>query len=190
MKGILVTIGILLVAVLGFGGIIISGLNRAVRLDEGANFAWSEVDNQLKRRNDLIPNLVETVKGYAKHEKELLTHIADARARLAGAPAGLNKEKISAASNMDGLLARLLVVVENYPNLKANENFSRMMDELAGTENRIAVARQRYNDAARIFNTFSREVLGSMFAKAKGLGEPKPYYEVAEAEKAVPQVKF
>ena len=109
--------------------------------------AWAEVNNQLQRRNDLIPNLVSTVKGYATHEKELFEHIADARAKLAGATN--IPDKIQASNEMSGLLSRLLVVVENYPQLKANENFLKLQDELAGTENRLAVARNRYNEAVR-----------------------------------------
>src|SRR3989304_10640067 len=118
--------------------------NEFVNLDEGINGQWSQVENQLQRRNDLIPNLVSTVKGYASHERGVFENIAEARARLAGAR---NRgETIDAANQMTSALARLLVVVENYPNLKADQTFTRLMDELAGTENRIAVERKRYNE--------------------------------------------
>ncbi len=179
----------LIVLILLFTGWYITGLNRIVRIDESANQAFKEIENQMQRRYDLIPNLVSTVKGYAKHESELFTHIADARAALGGAKTAT--DKIKAYKEMDSLVSRLLVVVENYPNLKANENFARLMDELSGTENRMTVARMRYNEQVKIFNTYIREVLGSFFAKRKGLTTPKPYYEITEKAKTeVPKVEL
>ncbi len=166
----------------------ISGLNRVVRMDESVNEAWAQIDTQLQRRNDLIPNLVNTVKGYAKHEQEIFIRIADARAALAGAKTV--PEKIKSAQELDGAISRLLLIVENYPNLKANETFQRLMDELSGTENRIAVARVRYNREVKTFNAYIREVFGRFFADRKGLTTPRPYYEVEEKSKEVPEVKF
>jgi len=166
----------------------VGGLNRIVRMDEQISGDWAEIESQLKRRNDLIPNLVNTAKGYAKHERETFRYIADARSKLAGAKTV--NEKIAAAGQLDSALSRLLLVVERYPDLKANQSFQRLMDELAGTENRIAVARNRYNRSVKKFNTYIREVVGSFFAGRRGLDEPKPYYEVEETAKAVPEVKF
>jgi LemA protein len=186
-KGIVVLLGVILVGILLVSWYI-NGMNRAVRLDERVNQGWSDIDSQLKRRNDLIPNLVNTVKGYAKHEKEVFTHVADARAALAGAKT-IN-EKIDAAQKMDAALARLLMVVENYPALKADQTFLTLMDELSGTENRIAVARNRYNESVKLFNTYIREVFGSFFAKKRGLTEPRIYYKAEEKEKATPSVAF
>jgi len=147
---------------------------------------------QLLRRNDLIPNLVNTVKGYAKHEKEIFTYVSDSRAKLAGliSQGGSVNSKIEAAKELQGGLARLLAIVENYPQLKANVNFLRLQDELAGTENRIAVARNRYNKSVQTFNTYIREVFGSFFARIKGLDTPKPYFEIEEKAKELPEVKF
>jgi len=190
-KGLLIVAGVLFV---GFVGIswYISGLNRVVRYDEKINESWSEIENQLLRRNDLIPNLVNTVKGYTKHEEKVFTHVADARAKLAGLikEGGSLDSKIGAAKELQGALSRLLVIVENYPKLKANENFLKLQDELSGTENRIAVARTRYNRGVKVFNTYIREVFGGFFASRKGLNKARPYFEVAPEKKAAPKVKF
>jgi len=166
----------------------ISGLNRVVRMDEEVNEAWAQIDTQLKRRSELIPDLVNTVKGYAKHERGIFNHIADARSALVGAKTVA--EKIKAAGELDGALARLLAIVERYPDLKANQTFIRLMDELAGTANRIAVARVRYNRAVRAFNAHIREVFGRFFAKRRGLAEPRTYFEVEEGEAEIPPVEF
>ncbi len=165
----------------------ISGYNRAIRLDENVNAQWTQVENQLKRRYDLIPNLIETVKGYASHEKELFKHIADARTKYFQAKD--IKGKIAASNQLEGVLSRLLLLKEAYPNLKANESFLKLQDSLEGTENRIAVERMRYNDAVRKLNTYRREIVGRFFASLAGV-EAAEYYEVPEAEKAVPKVKF
>jgi len=166
----------------------ISGLNRVVRMDEEVNESWAQIDTQLKRRSELIPDLVATAKGYMKHERAIFTHIADARAALAGAKTVA--EKVNAARELDGALGRLLVVVERYPDLKANQTFIRLMDELAGTANRIAVARVRYNRAVKTFNAHIREVFGRFFAKRRGLDEPRTYFEVEEEEAEIPPVEF
>ncbi|OGP60358.1 MAG: LemA family protein [Deltaproteobacteria bacterium RBG_13_61_14] len=173
----------LAVLVLGCG----CGYNRIVADQEAIDQAWSEVDNQLKRRNDLIPNYVETVKGYASHEKEVFVKVTEARAKLAGATQV--PDKMKAANELSGALSRLLVVVEQYPQLKADQNFIRLQDELAGTENRIAVARRRYNEAVQAYNTRIRKFPGLVWARIFGF-EKRPYFEVPEESKQVPQVKF
>lgn len=184
---LLIGLAILVLVFVGYGMFSVSVKNDLVRLDENVSAAWSEIDNQLKRRSDLIPNLVATVKGYASHEEEVLTKIADARSRLAGARTV--EEKAAGYNELQSALSRLLVVVENYPTLKANENFTRLMDELAGTENRIAVARKRYNDGVRDFNTRIRSFPGSLFSGGMGFS-PKPYFEIDTASREAPAVKF
>src|SRR5512137_1749260 len=143
--------------------------NTFVTLDEGVKSAWAQVENQLQRRYDLIPNLVETVKGYAKQEKDVLVEVTNARARVGGA--ATVPDKISANNELTGALSRLLVVVERYPDLKSNQNFLRLQDELAGTENRIAVERKRYNEAVQTYNvairTFPANLLAGMFGFTK-----------------------
>jgi LemA protein len=146
------------------------------------------VESQLQRRNDLIPNLVNTVKGYAKHEKDVFTAIADARSRLAGA--STVNEKVKANEQMDSALARLLVVVEQYPNLKANENFIRLQDELAGTENRIAVERQRYNNSVLAYNTMIKSFPGNIIASMTGFSPRDVYFKAEEGAKQAPKVNF
>ncbi len=161
--------------------------NRLVRLEESVDAAWSEIDNQLQRRSDLIPNLVATVQGIADQEREVFGRIADARARLAGAQTV--GETAESYAELQGALSRLLVVVENYPILRSNENFMRLQDELAGTENRIAVSRQRYNETVRQFNTRIRLFPTSMVANRLGL-EEKEYFEIPESAREVPRVEF
>lgn len=161
--------------------------NKIVTLKENIEARWAQVENQLKRRNDLIPNLVNTVKGYAKHEKEIFTGIAEARSKLAGA--GTIPEKIKASNELGGFLSRLLMVIERYPDLKANQNFSQLMHELSGTENRISVERMRYNDAVRDFNMMIKRFPGRVFASLFGFTQAT-YFEIEEAEKKAPQVVF
>jgi LemA protein len=146
-----------------------------------------QVDNQLQRRYDLIPNLVNTVKGYAKHEKEVFTNIADARGRLA--QAGTVREKATASNQLDSALSRLLVVVERYPELKANEQFNRLSDNLEGTENRLAVERMRYNEMVKQYNTKIQLFPGTIFAGMMGLAKME-YFEVPEKAKQNVEVKF
>ncbi len=189
-KGALIGIGIvavLLVLIIVGAIFIIVPYNRLTRLDVETQNSWAEIDNMLQRRNDLIPNYVATVQGYATHEKELFEHIADARAKLAGATNV--EDKGNASNELSGLLSRLLVIVENYPQLRANENFMKLQDELAGTENRLAVARTRYNQAVRGYNTAIRVFPSNLIAGLFGF-TGKQFFEAPEAAKQVPQVKF
>lgn len=186
-KNLLVVLGVIVGLVVIAGGWMISGYNRVVTMDENVKTAWAQVENQLKRRYDLIPNLVETVKGYAAHEKGVFEHLADARTKYFQAPD--IKGKIAAAAGLEQALSRLLLLRETYPQLKANESFLKLMDSLEGTENRISVERKRYNDAVRTLNTYIRTVFGRFFAGLAGV-EKAEYYQVPEAEKAAPKVKF
>lgn len=165
--------------------------NNLVSLDQSVKQAWAQVENQLQRRNDLIPNLVSTVKGYAKHEKSIFENVAAARAKLAGTiSSGSVQDKIDAANGLNSALGRLLAIAENYPNLKASETFTRLMDELSGTENRIAVERMRYNQNVQNYNTIASRIPTVMFVKTFGFNQAKPYFEAPEAAKAVPKVTF
>ncbi|GAB4388556.1 MAG: LemA family protein [Thermodesulfovibrionales bacterium] len=177
------------VAVLGIGlfGWVVSGYNKAVAMDENVNGRWAQVENQLKRRYDLIPNLVETVKGYASHEKELFENIAEARTRYF--QAGSVGQKIEASNQLEGVLSRLLLLREQYPELKANESFLKLQDSLEGTENRISVERMRYNDAVQELNTYRRTFYGRFFTALAGVGEAE-YYELPEGQGETPRVSF
>jgi len=188
MKNVWIVVGIIALVVLITVGWFIGGLNHVVQLDEAVNSAWAQIDNQLQRRNDLIPNLVNTVKGYASHEKALLTEITELRSQWGKAQT--RQEKIDTANQMTQALSKLLLVAENYPDLKANQNFLALQSQLEGTENRIAVERMRYNNAVKVFNAYRRTVFGSMFASMRGLTQPREYFEAAEGAKEVPQVKF
>ena len=161
--------------------------NRFVSEEEAIKAQWAQVENQLQRRNDLIPNLVNTTKGFAQHEQEVYQAIADSRARLAGARTP--EETIAAANEQSSALARLLVVVENYPQLKANEQFNRLMDELAGTENRIAVERMRYNERVQQYNTLRRRFPSNLTAALFGFKE-HPFFQAPAEAKQVPKVDF
>lgn len=185
--GLIISIVVIVVIVFSLFSWFISTRNQMVTLEENIDASWAEVDNQLQRRSDLIPNLVETVKGFASQEKEVFTNIADARAKLAGA--GSVKETAEGYNELQGALSRLLVVVENYPQLKSNENFIRLQDELAGTENRIAVARKRYNEAVQQFNRRIRMFPGSIIAGMLGM-EQRDYFEIEESARDVPEVDF
>ncbi len=187
LKIALIIIGvILLMALLTFNWLR-SGYDRVITMDENVKGAWAQVENQLKRRYDLIPNLVETVKGYAAHEKEIFEYIADARTKYF--QAGTVKDKIEASQGLERALSRLLLLQERYPQLRANENFLKLQDSLEGTENRIAVERKRYNDAVRELNTYIRTFFGRFFAALAGITAAE-YYEIPEAEKERPEVKF
>jgi LemA protein len=165
-----------------------SGYDKAVTMDEQVNEAWSNVDTALQRRFDLIPNLVNTVKGYAEHEKGIFENLAEARTKyFTNAD---RATKIEAANEFGSVLSRLLMLQENYPNLKADQSFLALMDSLEGTENRINVARTRYNEAARALNSYSRSLIGSFFTSIAGV-EKAPYFEATEqARTEVPEVKF
>jgi LemA protein len=187
MKIALIVIAILAILGIGIVGYGVGQYNHAVSLDEKVKAQWAQVENQLKRRYDLIPNLVETVKGYAKHEKELFENIANARTKYFQAQTP--SDKIQAARQVDGMLSRLLLLKETYPQLKANQSFLKLQDSIEGTENRIAVERKRYNEAAQAVNTYRRSVFGAMFASMAGVKQAA-YYEIPTAEKEVPKVKF
>jgi LemA protein len=161
--------------------------NRFTGQEESIKSSWSEVQNQLQRRNDLIPNLVETVKGFAAHEEGIMKDIAESRSRLLAAKSP--EETIQAANQQTSALGRLLAVVENYPNLKANEQFNRLMDDLSGTENRIAVARKRYNDNVQAYNTSRHQFPGVITNKLFGFKD-YPYFEAPPAATQVPKVDF
>jgi LemA protein len=176
------------VLILLSAGKYISVKNTLVQKNEGVKAAWSQVDIVLQRRADLIPNLVETVKGYAKQEQTVFGDIAKARSALLSA--GTPEQKIAANGQLDGALGRLLLIVENYPQLKSNENFLRLQDELAGTENRIAVERKRYNDTLRDYNTYVQQFPNSLFAPGMGFKPNNAYFEASEASRVVPKVNF
>jgi LemA protein len=161
--------------------------NKFVGQEEAIKSQWAQVENQLQRRNDLIPNLVETVKGYAAHEEGVYKDIADSRARLLAAKSP--EETIQAANQQTSALGRLLAIAENYPNLKANEQFNRLMDELSGTENRIAVERMRYNQRVQDYNTSRREFPANLTAKMFGFKE-YPFFQAAPEAKQAPKVNF
>src|SRR5437867_7788509 len=163
------------------------GYNRIVALREQIDAAWAQVENQLQRRNDLIPNLIEVTRGYATHEKQIFERVADARAKLMAA--GSRDEKIDAAGELGGALGPLLAIAERYPDLKGNQQFARLSDELAGTENRIAVERMRYNDAVREYNAYIKSVPAVVYARAFGI-QPQQYFEAPEEAKKVPKVDF
>jgi LemA protein len=161
--------------------------NNFVSLDEAVKASWAQVENQLQRRYDLIPNLLETVKGYAKQEKDVLVEVTNARAKVGGA--ANVPDKITANNELSGALGRLLLVVERYPDLKSNQNFIHLQDELAGTENRIAVERKRYNDAVRALNVAIRSFPANLLAGIFGFKQAT-FFEAPAAAKAAPQVKF
>ena len=176
-----------LIAVVGFGAYV-STRNTLVSKNEAVKSAWSQVDIVLQRRADLIPNLVETVKGYAQQEQTVFGDIAKARSALLSA--GTPQQKIAANGQLDAALGRLLVIVENYPQLKSNENFLRLQDELAGTENRIAVERKRYNDTLQDYNTYVQQFPNSLFASWAGFKPNDAYFQASEGSRAVPKVNF
>jgi LemA protein len=161
--------------------------NSLVTMDEEIKGAWAQVENQLQRRYDLIPNLVETVKGYATHEREVFIQVTEARSKVAGATN--ISDKIAANNGLSAALSRLLVVVERYPELKANTNFIRLQDELAGTENRIAVERRRYNEMVKAFNARIRRFPTNIVAGVFGF-EKAAYFEVPQERQEAPKVKF
>ncbi|MBZ5610253.1 MAG: LemA family protein [Acidobacteriia bacterium] len=188
MKIGIIIIAVVLLGALGVFGWAMGARNTLVTEREAVNAAWSQVDVALERRADLIPNLVETVKGFAKQEQTVIKEVTDARAALGGARTP--QEKIQANSQLDGALSRLLVVVENYPQLKSNENFLRLQDELAGTENRIAVERRKYNETVQKYNTdialFPNNIAASLFNFQRN----DAYFKTEPGARAVPKVAF
>jgi len=186
-KALIVLAVLILLALFAFGQYV-NVRNTLVSKNEAVKAAWSQVDIVLQRRADLIPNLVETVKGYARQEQTVFGDIAKARSALlsAGTPA----DRIAANQQLDSALGRLLVVVENYPQLKSNENFLRLQDELAGTENRIAVERKRYNDTLQDYNTYIQQFPHNVFASWAGFKPNNAYFTAAEGSRTVPKVDF
>ncbi|MEM0951049.1 MAG: LemA family protein [Cyanobacteria bacterium P01_H01_bin.74] len=168
----------------------VGGYNTLVQKDTVIELKASNIEAQMKRRADLIPNLVSTVKGYASHEKEIYENIANARSRLLSANVGKNPQEAAAASRaFQGSLGRLLAVAENYPQLKADQNFIRLQDELTGTENRMGFARVQFNEAVQAYNLAVRTFPTSLIAGITGFGKKEPF-EAEEADKAVPKVSF
>jgi LemA protein len=190
-KGMLVVlgvVGVIIVALLLVGGSYVSAKNQMVAKDQAVKQSWSEVDVQLERRADLIPNLVETVKGFTKEENSVFAEIANARAWMLNAQTP--QSKIAANGQLDGALGRLLLLTENYPQLRSSEQFMRLQDELAGTENRIGVARRSYNQAIQDYNTFIGQFPNSIWAGIAGFHTNDAYFKASEAARTVPNVKF
>ena len=184
---------VVLVVIVGLIGVVcfgayVSTKNTLVSKNEAVKSSWSQVDVVLQRRADLIPNLVETVKGIAKQEQTVYGEIAQARSQLLSA--GTPEQKIAANARLDGALGRLLAIAENYPQLKSNENFLRLQDELAGTENRIAVERKRYNDTLQDYNTYVQQFPNSIFAERAGFKSNTAYFAASEGSRTVPKVNF
>jgi LemA protein len=188
MKKLLIVLAVLVVLGFIFGNMYVGARNEMVRKNETINAAWSQVDVDLQRRADLIPNLVNTVKGYAAQEVTVFSDIANARSALLSAQSP--QDKIAANGRLDGALGRLLAVVENYPQLKSNENFLRLQDELAGTENRIAVARLRYNQSLQDYNTYIGLFPNSIFAGWAGFHRNDHYFQASPQAQQVPKVEF
>ncbi len=186
-KGTIVLVAVGLIAFV-VGGMYVSSRNQMVVKNEAVKSAWAQVDVVLQRRADLIPNLVETVKGFAAQEQTVFHDIAAARSALMGAQTP--SDKIAANGQLDGALSRLLLIVENYPQLKSNENFLRLQDELAGTENRIAVERKRYNDTLQDYNTFVGLFPNSLFAGWAGFQRNNAYFTATESSREAPKVQF
>lgn len=188
MRAFWIAIAVLLVVALALGGSYVSRRNEMVGQREAIKSAWAQVDIVLQRRADLVPNLVETVKGFAAQERAVFDSIAQARAAMAGAKSPA--ERIAANDQLSGALARLLVVVERYPELKSNENFLRLQDELAGTENRIAQERRKYNEIVQVYNTNIQLFPNNLVAAMSGFQREDAYFRAAEGSRQAPQVKF
>ena len=186
-RNLIIALLIVLVVAFSLYSFFKGNYNTFVTQSEAVKASWAQVENQLQRRYDLIPNLVETVKGYAKQERDVLIEVTNVRARVGGA--GTIPDKIDANNQLTSALSRLLVVVENYPDLKSNQNFMRLQDELAGTENKIAVERKRYNEAVQTYHVAIRSFPANLAASMFGF-RPAAFFEVSAAAKAAPQVKF
>lgn len=186
MKGKWIGIGLIVIIVM----LVVSAFgsyNGLVSAEENVNKKWSDLGSQLQRRSDLIPNLVETVKGYSIHEEDVLKNVSDARAKLAGAQT--TEDQVAGENELSGALSRLLVVVENYPNLKADANYRQLMDELSGTENRINVGRMDYNQAVQDYNQSIRQFPKVIYARVLGF-EAKAYFEAPKEVNEAPKVDF
>ncbi|HEY7306538.1 MAG TPA: LemA family protein [Bryobacteraceae bacterium] len=188
MKGAIIALIVIVVVVLIFGGQLMGQRNQLVAQRNEIDARWAQVDNDMKRRADLIPNLVETVKGFAKQEQTVIGEVTNARAALLGART--KQDEITANNQLSGALGRLLVLTENYPQLKSNENFLRLQDELAGTENRIAVDRRDYNETIKNYNISVEQFPKNIAASIFGFKRDDAYFKTTEEERKVPQVKF
>ena len=191
-KGLLIVavlIGLLVLGAVMFGGFYVNSRNTMVQQKEAITAAWAQVDTVIQRRADLIPNLVETVRGFADQEREVFTNVAEARAKLAGSQSPA--DTIQANDQLSGALSRLLLIVERYPELKSDQNFIRLQDELAGTENRIAVERRRYNQAVQDYNTYIQLFPNNLVAGMSGFAREEAYFRTTEeARQAPPAVNF
>ena len=186
-KKVIIVLAVIAFLAISLYSLVAGNYNRFVKMDVAIKAAWSQVENQLQRRYDLIPNLVETVKGYAKQEKDVLVEVTNARSRVGGA--GTVPDKIAANNELSSALSRLMVVVERYPDLKSNQNFLKLQDELAGTENRIAVERMRYNETVKVYNEAIRTFPSNFVASMFGFKEAA-FFEAPKEAKATPKVKF
>ena len=188
MRNFVIALIVVLVAALAVGSMYVGRRNEIVRQHEAIQGAWSQVDVAIQRRADLVPNLVETVKGFAAHEQKAIREVAEARSSLLSAKSP--QDRIGANERLDSAIGRLLVVVENYPNLKANENFLRLQDELAGSENRIAVERRRYNEAVQKYNTYIQLFPNNLVAGIAGFQRNDAYFRAEGRARSVPEVRF
>jgi LemA protein len=189
-KGLIALVVIVVLAFIGFGWYQ-GGYNQMVSYDQQVKSSWAQVENQLQRRFDLIPNLVSTVKGYAAHEKGILEEVTRLRSQWGAAQTSESvQQKVDAANQLTGALSRLLMVSENYPNLKADQNFLELQSQLEGTENRIAVERMRYNQAVQVFNTYQQSLFGGFFAGATHLTQPAVYFKAPQQAQEAPKVSF
>lgn len=188
--GCLIAVAVAVIIAIVLYGMFKGAYNQLVAQDQNVKQAWSEVDNDLQRRSDLIPNLVGTVKGITGHEEKVFGDIANARARLAGAGAGPSAAKIDASNDLSNAISRLLVVVENYPQLKSNENFLRLQDSIEGTENRLSHARENYNRAVQQYNQVAKSFPMVLFVGMTGFDREKPYFQAPENARERPTVDF
>ncbi len=186
-KSLIIVLAVIVFLAIAAYSFFAGNYNKFVKMDVVIKSSWAQVENQLQRRYDLIPNLVETVKGYAKQEKDVLVEVTNARAKVGGA--GTVPDKIAANNQLSGALSRLMVVVEKYPDLKSNQNFMKLQDELAGTENRIAVERMRYNETVQVYNETIKSFPANFLAGMYGFKEAA-FFKVEEAGKTAPKVKF
>ena len=188
-KTLIIVLAVIVVLAIAAYSFFAGNYNKFVSLDQAVKTSWAQVENQLQRRFDLIPNLVETVKGYAKQEKDVMVQVTEARAKVGGTANAPVSDKIAANNQLSGALSRLMVVVEKYPDLKSNQNFMALQDELAGTENRIAVERMRYNEKVENYNKAIGMVPGSIVAAREGF-KPAAFFEAPKEAKEAVKVKF